>query len=358
MGPLIASLNAAVDLDTFWKTSLQLLHHSLPHHSCSLLYGIVDSQTLRARHHLPGTRAHWRSLSNLSIAQTFLARHPQIYTFSQVLSEDPSAHERRLAQQSSLLDPWDEFVHLAFWDGDRVDAVLSVRRGPAHGSFQLEEMSLLQSLHPVIDTALHRLRLLGRERSRQTSIERFLADVPLPVLFLDSELRLICSSHEGFASCADWNFGQDVARRLNLRRSFRLPQAILDACHELNRRPQNPDGTEEARVPHPTNRNLVARIAIDKPRSSPWSTPVFRVIFLVDRNLDGVPLLDKPASVALLQRLTANERRVALLVGEGCSNRTIAARLGKSPRTVECQLTGIFKKLGVSNRVQLARVMT
>jgi len=177
-------------------------------------------------------------------------------------------------------------------------------------------------------------------------------------LFLDAQLRLIYASREGFAACAEWNFGEKSARSLNPRRSFQVPEAIATACRKLASKPGVDDHrARKLRLPHATNQNLVAQIVVDIPHASQWTRPVYRVVFLVDRTIDGVPVSAKASSLALLQRLTANERRVALLVTEGYDNRAIAARLGKSPRTVECQLTEIYRKLGAKNRVQLTRTL-
>lgn len=355
LGPLIAQLHRAVDLDGFWKASLQLLDTLVPHHSCSLLYGIVDTHRLNSRHHMPGTRAARRSVSNLAIVQAFLGRHPGIkcYTFAQVVAEDPSAHERRLAQQSRGHESWDDFIHLAFWDGPRPDAVLSVRRGRTQGPFTRDEIQLLQSLHPVIAAGLQRLRRLAEERSQHLSIERFLAEVPVPVVFLDSHLKLIYASREGYAACAAWNFGPKSARRLHPRRSFALPAPIAAACRAASAAPSR----RPLRVAHPANPQLVAQVVTDLPHASPWARPVYRVVFLAAHSIDDVPLSTKPAALALLQRLTAHERRVALLATEGLNNPGIAQRLGKSPRTVECQLTEVYRKLAVKNRVQLTRAL-
>lgn len=359
-GILVSQLHTAVDLDSFWRASLQLLSESIPHHSCSLLYGIVDTATLNARHHMPGSRADRRSVSNLFIVHSFLERHPQIklYTYQQVLAEDPSADERRLAQQSAEAEPWDDFVHLAFWDGDRPDAVLSVRRGQAQEPFSAREISLMENLHPVIEAGLQRLRRLAEERSQHLSVERFLAEVPVPVLFLNSELRLIYASREGFAACADWNYGEKKARTPNARRAFEVPEAIAQACRDLGN--QKRETTEQSRrvsLAHPTDSHLVAQITVDLPQASHWTRPVYRIVFLVERGPEGSAHSNPASSVALLQRLSANERRVALFAAEGLNNRDIAQRLGKSPRTVECQLTEIYRKLGVKNRVQLTRTL-
>ena len=52
--------------------------------------------------------------------------------------------------------------------------------------------------------------------------------------------------------------------------------------------------------------------------------------------------------------LTPVEERITLLVTEGHTNREIAAALSISPKTVEANLTRIFRKLGVRSRIELA----
>jgi len=66
---------------------------------------------------------------------------------------------------------------------------------------------------------------------------------------------------------------------------------------------------------------------------------------------EGEPVALPPAADGLTQR----EREVALLVADGLRSREVAERLGIASQTVKSHLKTIFDKLGVRNRVELAR---
>jgi two-component system NarL family response regulator len=55
-----------------------------------------------------------------------------------------------------------------------------------------------------------------------------------------------------------------------------------------------------------------------------------------------------------LALLTEREREIVRLIGSGESNKEIARELCITERTVKAHLTGIFRKLGVADRVRLA----
>jgi len=55
--------------------------------------------------------------------------------------------------------------------------------------------------------------------------------------------------------------------------------------------------------------------------------------------------------------LTATERRVAELAAEGLTNREVAQRAFMSPKTVQANLTRIYRKLGISSRAELGARM-
>jgi DNA-binding NarL/FixJ family response regulator len=56
-----------------------------------------------------------------------------------------------------------------------------------------------------------------------------------------------------------------------------------------------------------------------------------------------------------LERMTAREREVLALLGEGLGNRAIAERLGISVHTVKFHLAAIFGKLGAATRAEAVR---
>lgn len=61
------------------------------------------------------------------------------------------------------------------------------------------------------------------------------------------------------------------------------------------------------------------------------------------------------AELGPLASLTTRELEVLALIGKGMATREVAEALGRSPRTIERHCDTIHKKLGTSNRVQMAR---
>jgi DNA-binding NarL/FixJ family response regulator len=99
----------------------------------------------------------------------------------------------------------------------------------------------------------------------------------------------------------------------------------------------------------------------------PKSAPVETIVDAVRKVLDGdiwIPLsvrnstaLLKPEEAnvaALVAELTPQQFRVLNMISEGLLNKQIAWELGVSEATVKAHMTAIMRKLGVSNRTQVA----
>jgi len=59
-----------------------------------------------------------------------------------------------------------------------------------------------------------------------------------------------------------------------------------------------------------------------------------------------------------LANLTEREQEISVLIGSGESNKQIARRLDITERTVKAHLTEIFRKLGITDRLRLALLVT
>jgi DNA-binding CsgD family transcriptional regulator len=70
-----------------------------------------------------------------------------------------------------------------------------------------------------------------------------------------------------------------------------------------------------------------------------------------DPTLAVSPIADAPAA----SRLSRREKEVLALIGDGLSTNDIAAKLERSPKTVQAIRTMLGHKLGRKNRVQLAK---
>lgn len=62
----------------------------------------------------------------------------------------------------------------------------------------------------------------------------------------------------------------------------------------------------------------------------------------------------KESNLDHLESLTGREQEIAHYVAQGASNKRIASTLGITERTVKAHLSTVFKKVGVSDRLQLA----
>jgi DNA-binding CsgD family transcriptional regulator len=93
-------------------------------------------------------------------------------------------------------------------------------------------------------------------------------------------------------------------------------------------------------------------------RSAQTTFEQFHAAFWLERATNELRATGETArkrDPSTLAQLTPQELQIASLVGEGGSNKEIAAQLFLSPRTVEYHLRKVFQKLGISSRAELIR---
>lgn len=352
----VVELQSALDLDSVWGSCLKLVRKRLPHRSCSLMFNIVDFEPSSAHHHVERSRnPNYVPATSLTISGPYLERHRkvQLYTYSQIVSEDPDAPRRRIEQEP---DPeWDEFVHLAFWRDEHPEAVFSIHWSPEHPNISGEERAFLEYLHPMIEASLRRVRALEGERTRRRAYEDFLHRLPVATLLTTQDGQLLFATAEGEKLYQRWNRGLRDATAAE--RNLELPQKLPML---FGRSAQAREG-KTLKLQHPYIEGLTATVERNSSAATRRESPCY-VITLCDEHgadhaaQESAPL--SPEAWSALQKLSPTERRVAQLVSRGLQNNEIAEHLCRSRRTVEFQLNSIYRKLGLSRRTQLVRILS
>lgn len=196
-----AALLQALDIGTLWQACAALVAQALPCHSCSLMSDIDGYEPRQGRHFIAAAVDEAPPVTSLAVSAPYLAAHPRVrgYTYSQVVSQDALAAARLQAQNPG--PGWREFIHLAFWNDGRLDAVLSIRIRAERTRLSAAELAFLAELYPILDAGLQRVRVLESERARHAAIE-----APLQ--------RLSPSERKVAALVAQGLRNDDIAQRL------------------------------------------------------------------------------------------------------------------------------------------------
>jgi DNA-binding CsgD family transcriptional regulator len=135
------------------------------------------------------------------------------------------------------------------------------------------------------------------------------------------------------------------ARALDLheQRPDPFERARTELCHgeRLRRARHRADAREPLRD---------ALEAFERLGAEPWAQRARRELAATGEQVRGQRQL-------VARELTPQELQVALAVANGASNREAAAALFVSPKTIEAQLTSIYRKLDIRSRTQLAKAM-
>jgi DNA-binding CsgD family transcriptional regulator len=132
------------------------------------------------------------------------------------------------------------------------------------------------------------------------------------------------------------------------------------ALHELSRRPLERARTElcYGERLRRAGRRVESRVRLrsaleifDSLGAVPWSDRTRAELAATGETL-------RRRDPTVTERLTPQELQIALAVGEGHTNREVAAALFLSPKTIEYHLHNVFRKLDVRSRAQLAAHLT
>ena len=254
---------------------------------------------------------------------------------------------------------WRHAVALLFWQSlsrPAVDCIFGLHRTAAQGDFSDAEIARLAALHPEIDHARWRVARLAEARGALSSLQHFIRDLPVPAVLLSWQLEPLYHNREGVKCCARWQSG--AAARV-LKPSYELPSALLAACAAMKeqwgarRGSRNTAGSAKRTVHHPTMQGMAATISILPLEAGLISDPTFLIVLAPAARRESKVVPAEHPALAEFSKLTARQREIAALVGDGKSNGEIATALGCSVATVKNGLFAIFKTTRVASRAQL-----
>ena len=294
---------------------------------------------------------------------SFVLAQPQrlkLYRLSDVIPDREKLHRTRFFRDFLAPGGWHHLAVALDWRGRSVRSEVALRRTQAQGDFTAGEIATLRELHPHIEKALNRLLAEEEERARRRQLEQFNHHLPFALMLLDWELKPVFINQRGYELCAAWVFGFEQARAYQARSVFHLPAELAAACRRLkadwlqhSSRASGPGAAASVQVAHPQAGTLTATLSLHGEDRRLAAKPGFAIYLQDIRATRG---RSDPAH-ALLERLSRAERALVDELLQGCSNKEIARRLGKSTDTVKSQLTSIYRKLGVASRSQvLARL--
>jgi len=366
----LLALHAAVEIEPLWRAINALLRDFIPCRRVTLFLGHIGMHEASKVYTDPPLespdRDYFARRAEQNPFNSFIERNvgTPYYRFSDVVGPPETFCKTRFYREFARAEGWDKGLSGLIWVGQELRGMFSLYRAPEAPDFDREAIRTLEALLPHISIAIDRVQRLHRERLYRTVLEDFNRNMPVGLLLLNWDLQLIYANTEAMRLVAAWNFGPEASKRFNPREVFELPPRLLEECGTLRER-IIVEGKEEVRA---LGKSPVA--VADAPPgiscsiqpislpSSNIANPGFFITFEGQAGLGAEKA--EPISrekILLLNQLSPSERELALLVGEGLSNKEIAQRLNKSVLTVKKQLNSAFGKLNIGNRARLIALL-
>ena len=281
-------------------------------------------------------------------------------------SSDEELHKTAFYREIMQLQGWRHGVSLCFWGDPPAEFpvfVTAVYRRPGQNDFSDEEVESLGRIYSFLDCAVSRVHEREGAETLRDGMAMAVRDGTLGFAILDRNLLLVQANPIARQLCAAWMEDVGATHTETSSLTWHLPPALLEGCRELHHEWQSllhadPDTTglrRYRRVVHARVPGLTASITMVCPSTTGIAEPTFVLEF--DRRVHGVTLETPDRSVPLLQKMTAAERAVAMVLADGFSNQEIADRLGKTVDAVKFLLHRIYQKTGIPSRAALVAVL-
>jgi DNA-binding CsgD family transcriptional regulator len=358
-------LYAAEDLDTLIDVAFRVLHRAVASDFESVVYRragdlLLKQRDSRGRVYDP---EFMRRHADLTPARLLVLASRGIKVLPSragLPQSDEDLHKMEFYRAVMKPQGWRHAVALCFWDDPPAEFpvfVLNVHRRLGRADFSDEDLATLEHIHEFMDPAIRRLH----ERSEASAVHDGMATTlrqvsQVGLIVLDWRLRTVRANTTARRLCSAWMRDVNPVGRGTARGTMLVPPGILDTCRELGRELQsvlrdNPDANVMRRrhASHATVPTLSASVTMICRSTTGLAEPSF-VVEIDDSSHSATPIDRAPA---LLHKMTAAERDVALILVEGWSNQEIADRLGKTVHAVKFLLHRIYRKVNVPSRARL-----
>jgi DNA-binding CsgD family transcriptional regulator len=366
----LLALFAARDLDALIDAAFDVLRATVVCDFASAFYrsagnGLLKERDSRGRESDPAFMRRYLELTPALPAAIANRGIKILLTRTTVPRSVADLHRTAFYREIMQPQGWRHAVALCFWGdppGEAPIFVASVNRAEGQRDFSKQDIGSLERIHPFIDCAVNRLN----EREAATTVHDSLAmamrDGTPGFAILDRNLLLVQANQIARQLCAAW-VEDAVTEAENSSPTWHLPPVLQTACRELHHEWQSllradPDAAGIRRdrpVVHPRVPAFTARITLVCPNTADLAEPMF--VLELDRRLHGVTLDTPDRAVPILQKMTASERAVAMVLADGLSNQQIAERLGKSVDAVKFLLHRIYQKTRIPSRTALVAAL-
>lgn len=354
----LLDLHAAMDLESFWNSTRQLLSAAIPNQLIGLVLQHGPALLSIEKWTSPMPEGFFRACP----LKSFIAAHPRTKF---VRIADLFASPRTFAK-STIHRRYIAFHNCAhaaclfFRQARRLVCAIVIMRSQTTGDFSSAEMKTLRQFYPQLATGLERLRALDERRAVRADLEDFVRRLPLATISLRWNLKPLFQNRAAREFCAVWENGHDQARLI--KTTATIPPEILEGCRRLKQKWQRPKrnrlsirNSEVVKVRHPQSEDLKVTIRL-KQLNDAVARPHF-VIECEDLRHSQRSHQSFDPNLSQLVQLTGREQEVTRLVCNGRSNQEIADTARLSLATVKKHLHAVFRKLEVTSRSQLMALM-